>query len=133
MKVVVAPNAFKGSLSASQAAAAIARGVRQVFPEADIVEVPVADGGDGTAEALVSAHDGTFQTVKVEGPLGDPITAAYGLIDGGRTGVVELASSSGLALISPDRRDARRASTYGFGQLLQIVTFLIERHDRRDA
>ena len=121
MKVVVAPNAFKGSLSASQAAAAIARGVRQVFPEADIVEVPVADGGDGTAEALVSAHDGTFQTVKVEGPLGDPITAAYGLIDGGRTGVVELASSSGLALISPDRRDARRASTYGFGQLLQAA------------
>ena len=121
MKVVVAPNAFKGSLSASQAAAAIARGVRQVFPEADIVEVPVADGGDGTAEALVSAHDGTFQTVKVEGPLGDPITAAYGLIDGGRSGVVELASSSGLALISPDRRDARRASTYGFGQLLQAA------------
>jgi glycerate 2-kinase len=121
VKVVVAPNAFKGSLSASQAAAAIARGVRQVFPEADIVEVPVADGGDGTAEALVSAHDGTFQTVKVEGPLGDPITAAYGLIDGGRTGVVELASSSGLALISPDRRDARRASTYGFGQLLQAA------------
>lgn len=121
MKVVVAPNAFKGSLSASQAASAIARGVRQVFPEADIVEVPVADGGDGTAEALVSAHDGTFQTVKVEGPLGDPITAAYGLIDGGRTGVVELASSSGLALISPDRRDARRASTYGFGQLLQAA------------
>jgi glycerate kinase len=121
VKVVVAPNAFKGSLSASQAAAAIARGVRQVFPEADIVEVPVADGGDGTAEALVSAHDGTFQTVKVEGPLGDPITAAYGLIDGGRSGVVELASSSGLALISPDRRDARRASTYGFGQLLQAA------------
>jgi glycerate kinase len=121
MKVVVAPNAFKGSLSASQAAAAIARGVRQVFPNADIVEVPVADGGDGTAEALVSARDGTFHTVEVEGPLGDPVAASYGLIDRGRTGVVELASSSGLALISTDRQDPRRASTYGFGQLLEEV------------
>ncbi|HYR48765.1 MAG TPA: glycerate kinase [Candidatus Eisenbacteria bacterium] len=121
MKVVVAPNAFKGSLSASQAAAAIARGVREVFPNADIVEVPVADGGDGTAEALVSAHDGTFHTVEVEGPLGDPVAATYGLIDRGRTGVVELASSSGLALISPVRQDPRRASTYGFGQLLEEV------------
>lgn len=121
MKVVVAPNAFKGSLSASEAAAAIARGVRQVFPDAEIIEVPVADGGDGTAEALVSAHEGTFQTVKVEGPLGDPVTATYGLIDDGRTGVVELASSSGLALISSNRLDPRRASTYGFGQLLQAA------------
>ncbi len=121
MKVVVAPNAFKGSLSASEAAAAIARGVRQVFPDAEIVEVPVADGGDGTMEALVSAHDGTLHPIEVEGPLGDPVTAAYGLIDGGRSGVVELASSSGLALISTDRRDPRRASTYGFGQLLEAV------------
>jgi glycerate kinase len=121
MKVVVAPNTFKGSLSASQAAAAIARGVRQVFPDAEIVEVPVADGGDGTAEALVSAHGGTFLTVEVEGPLGDPITASYGLIDRRRTGVVELASSSGLALITPADRDPRRASTYGFGQLLQAA------------
>jgi glycerate kinase len=121
VKVVVAPNAFKGSLSASEAAAAIARGVRHVFPDADIVEVPVADGGDGTAEALVSAHDGSFHAVEVEGPLGDLVAATYGLIDRGRTGVVELASSSGLALISPDRRDPRQASTYGFGQLLQAA------------
>jgi len=121
MKVVVAPNAFKGSLSASQAAAAIARGVRQVFPDADIVEVPVADGGDGTAEALVSAHGGSLHTVEVEGPLGDPVAATYGLIDRGRTGVVELASSSGLALLSVDRLDPRRASTYGFGQLMEEV------------
>lgn len=121
MKVVVAPNAFKGSLSASQAAAAIAKGVRQVFPDAEVVEIPVADGGDGTLEALVAAHRGTLHPVEVDGPLGDPVTAAYGLIAGGRTGVVDLASTSGLALIPRERLDPRIASTYGFGQLLEAV------------
>lgn len=121
MKIIVAPNSFKGSLSAPQAAAAIARGVRQARPDAEIVEIPVADGGEGTVEALVSAKKGTFHSAEVEGPLGDPVAATYGLIDGGRTGVVELASASGLTLIPADNRDPRRASTYGFGQLLSAV------------
>jgi glycerate 2-kinase len=121
LKVVVAPNAFKGSLSAPQAAAAIARGVREALPDAEIVEIPVADGGDGTMEALVSAHHGKFKSVEVEGPLGDPVDATYGLIEGGLTGVVELASASGLTLIPTERRDPRRTSTYGFGQLLEAV------------
>src|SRR5712691_3810077 len=120
MKVVVAPNSFKGSLSAAQAAAAIARGVREALPDADVVEIPVADGGEGTVEALVSARKGTFHEVEVEGPLGDPVRATYGLIDG-RTGVIELASASGLTLIPIERRDPRKASTYGFGQLLAAV------------
>jgi glycerate 2-kinase len=121
MKVLVAPNAFKGTLTASQAAAAIALGVRDVFPQAEVVEVPVADGGDGTVEALVSAHHGKYSSVEVEGPVGDPVRAVFGTIEAGRTGVVELASSSGLALLSDGRRDPRQASTYGFGQLLQAV------------
>jgi len=121
MKVVIAPNTFKGSLSAPEAAAAIARGVREAFPDAEVVEVPVADGGDGTVEALVSAHRGEYRTVEVEGPLGDPVQATYGLIEAGRTGVVELASASGLTLIPAERRDPRKASTYGFGQLLEAV------------
>jgi glycerate kinase len=121
MKIVVAPNSFKGSLTAAEAAAAIARGVREARPDAEVVEIPVADGGDGTVEALVSARKGTFRDVEVEGPLGDPVQAQYGLIDGGRTGVVELASSSGLALIPVERLDPRKASTYGFGQLLEAV------------
>ncbi|MDQ2942369.1 MAG: glycerate kinase, partial [Candidatus Dormibacteraeota bacterium] len=79
MRIVVAPNAFKGSLSASEAAGAIARGVRQVFPDAEVVEVPVADGGEGTVEALVSAHHGVYRSVEVEGPLGDRVSATYGL------------------------------------------------------
>jgi glycerate kinase len=121
VKVVVAPNAFKGSLTATQAAHAMALGVRDVFPKADVVEVPVADGGDGTVEALVSALHGDHRTAGVEGPLGDPVKATYGLTDHGRMGVVELASASGLTLIPTERRDPRRASTYGFGQLLQAV------------
>jgi glycerate kinase len=121
MKVIVAPNAFKGSLSAAEAAAAIARGVREALPDAEVVEIPIADGGDGTVEALVSARKGTFRDVEVEGPLGDRVQARYGLIDSGRTGVVELASSSGLALISVAGLDPRKASTYGFGQLLEAV------------
>src|SRR5258708_1216731 len=121
MKVVIAPNTFKGSLSAPEAAAAIARGVREAFPDAEVVEVPVAAGGGGTVEALVSAHRGEYRTVEVEGPLGDPVQATYGLIEAGRTGVVELASASGLTLIPAERRDPRKTSTYGFGQLLEAV------------
>jgi glycerate kinase len=120
MKVVVAPNAFKGSLTAPQAASAMALGVLDVFPKAEVVEVPVADGGDGTVESLVSALRGEYATADVEGPLGDPVLATFGLTAGGM-GVIELASASGLTLISADRRDPRKASTYGFGQLLQAV------------
>jgi glycerate kinase len=121
LKVVVAPNEFKGSLTASQAAAAIARGVREVFPDADVVQVPVADGGEGTVEALVSAHHGLFRTCEAEGPLGDPVKATYGLIDDGRTAVVEMASASGLTLIAPALRNPLKTSTYGFGQLLEAA------------
>ncbi len=121
MKVVVAPNSFKGSLTASQAAAAIAAGVRHARPDAEVVEIPVADGGEGTVEALVSARKGTYRSAQVEGPLGDPVESTYGVIAGGQTAVVELASASGLTLIPTERRDSRRASTYGFGQLLDAV------------
>jgi glycerate kinase len=121
MKVIVAPNAFKGSLSATQAAIAIGRGVKKVFPDAEVVEIPVADGGEGTVEALVSAHTGSYEWVNVEGPLGDPVLASYGLIDSGTTAVVELASASGYVLVSPAMRDPRKTSTYGFGQLLEAA------------
>ena len=121
MKVVVAPNSFKGSLSASQAAAAIARGVREAMPDATVVEVPVADGGEGTAEALVTAKGGTYEWVSVEGPLGDPVLASYGLIDHGVAAVMEMASASGFSLVTAARRDVKRASTYGFGQLLDAA------------
>jgi glycerate kinase len=119
VRVVAAPNPFKGSLGAPAAAAAIRRGVRSVFPAAEVVEVPVADGGEGTVEALVAAHSGETVRVDVQGPLGDRVEADFGLIEGGATAVIELAASSGLPLVPVERRDPRVTSTFGFGQVLE--------------
>lgn len=121
MRLVAAPNPFKGSLGSPAAAAAIARGVRSVLTGAEVLEVPVADGGEGTVEALVAARRGEVLEVEVEGPLGEPVLASYGLIEEGATAVVELASSSGLPLLAAERRDPRAASTYGFGQVLEAA------------
>src|SRR6266568_240953 len=119
MRVVIAPNAFKGSLSALDAAEAIAEGVRVAAPDADLVLVPIADGGDGTVDALVAATHGERQTLRVRGPLGDPVDADYGVIDTGSTAVIEMAKAAGLALVPPAKRDPRIATTYGVGELLQ--------------
>lgn len=120
MRFVAAPNAFKGSLAAPEAAAAIGRGIRAVFPDAEVLEVPIADGGDGTAAALVAARGGELRQAEVEGPLGETVQAAFGLLPGGAA-VVELAAASGLTLIPAGRLDPARASTYGFGQLLEAA------------
>jgi glycerate kinase len=119
MRIVVAPNAFKGSLSALEAATAIAEGIRIAAPDADLVLVPIADGGDGTVDALVAATKGQRRTSRVRGPLGDPVDADYGLIDGGSTAVIEMAKAAGLALVPTDRRDPRVTTTYGVGELMQ--------------
>jgi glycerate kinase len=119
MRIVVAPNAFKGSLSALEAATAIAEGIRIAAPDADMVLVPIADGGDGTVDALVAATQGQLRTGRVRGPLGDPVDADYGLIDGGSTAVIEMAKAAGLALVARDRRDPRVTTTYGVGELMQ--------------
>jgi len=119
MRIVIAPNAFKGSLSAIEAADAIAEGVRAALPDADLVLVPIADGGDGTVDALVAATHGERRTLRVRGPLGDPVDADYGLIDSRSTAVIEMAKAAGLALVPPGKRDPRITTTYGVGELLQ--------------
>jgi glycerate 2-kinase len=121
MRFVAAPNPFKGSLGAPAAAATMACGVRDAVPGAEVIEVPVADGGEGTVEALVAARGGELVTVPARGPLGEPVYATFGLIDGGRTAVVELAAASGLPLVPPDRRDPRVTTTHGFGELLEAA------------
>jgi len=119
MRIVIAPNAFKGSLSALEAATAIGEGIRNAVPDAELVLVPIADGGDGTVDALVAATQGERRTLRVRGPLGDPVDAEYGLIDGGSTAVIEMAKAAGLALVPKDKRDPRITTTYGVGELLQ--------------
>ena len=118
MRVVIAPDKFKGSLSAPEAALAIARGVSAAAPGASIDLAPMADGGEGTVEALVAATGGSFREADVSGPLGEPVRARFGMLGDGRTAVVEMAAASGLTLIDRDRRDPSRTSTRGTGELL---------------
>ncbi len=118
MRIVVAPDSYKGSVSALAVAEAMARGVLRVYPDADVRKVPIADGGEGTVEALVAATDGELRRSTVSGPLGEPVEAVWGVLGDRRTAVIEMAASSGLTLVATGRRDARTASTYGTGQLI---------------
>jgi glycerate 2-kinase len=118
MRVVIAPDKFKGSLTALEAAEAMTRGLSRVDPSAEIDRVPMADGGEGTVAALVAATGGSYRTVTVTGPLGEPVVASFGLLGDGRTAVLEMASASGLWLVPPALRDPLRATTRGTGQLL---------------
>ena len=105
MKIVVAPDSFKGSVTALEAACAIEQGFRRVFPDAIIDKVPMADGGEGTVQSLVDATGGEIQTVRVLDPLGNEVEAQYGLLYGGETAVIEMASASGLTLVPTEKRN----------------------------
>lgn len=118
VRVVVAPNAFKGCLSARQAAEAIARGVKAAGAEA--VLAPVADGGDGTLDALVAGVGGSVMGTIARGPLGLPVRAHVGILADG-TGVVEMAQASGITLVPAGERDPMRASSYGTGELVRAA------------
>jgi glycerate kinase len=123
MRVVVAPDKFRGTLTAPQAARAIRAGWLRSRPDDDVDLVPMADGGEGTLETLVDALGGRIERMRVAGPLGDPVDAAFGIVDAaeGRTGVVEMARASGLGLIAEERRRPLRATTAGTGELLAAV------------
>jgi len=123
MRVVVAPDKFRGTLTAEEAARAIADGWRRAFPRAEVEQIPMADGGEGTLDALVAGLGGERFTERVSGPLGDPVLATWACVrgEGGPTGVVEMARASGLALLSPTRRDPLRATTFGTGQLIAVA------------
>lgn len=121
MHFLVAPDSFKGSLTAAEAARAMARGLRTVFPDAEILELPVADGGEGTVDALLAATGGTSRCTRVHGPLGDPVEAVWGVLGDGRTAVIEVAAASGLGLVPEMQRDPWRASTFGTGELVRAA------------
>ena len=121
MKIVIAPDSFKESLSALQVAAAIEAGMREVFPDAEYVKVPVADGGEGTVQALIDATAGRRVEQRVTGPLGEPVAAFYGRTGDGAgvvTAVIEMAAASGLELVPQARRDPRITTSRGTGELI---------------
>jgi glycerate kinase len=121
MRIVIAPDSFKGSASALRVAQAMERGVRAAFPEAEVVKIPIADGGEGTVAALLDATRGQARRTLVRGPLGEPVEAGWGVLGDGRTAVIEMAAASGLPLVRPDRRDPRLASTFGTGELVRAA------------
>lgn len=120
MKIVIAPDSFKESLSAPDAAAAIERGVKQAFPGARTLCVPMADGGEGTVAAVLAATGGQWRTTPVSGALGEPLQAAWGWLDDS-TAVIEMAAAAGLEQTPPERRDPLRASSGGVGELLRAA------------
>jgi glycerate 2-kinase len=118
MKILIAPDSFKGSLTAPEVAEAMAAGFERVFPRAEIVRLPLSDGGPGTVAAMVEATGGRRETRRVRGPLGEPVDAAIGILGDGITAVVEMAAASGLTLVPEERRQPRVASTFGTGELI---------------
>jgi glycerate kinase len=119
MKIIIAPNTFKETLSAVEVADCIEQGIKTIWPETAIEKFPLADGGDGTVDALVSATGGKIIARKVTGPLGKKVRAEIGLLGDEMTAVVEMASASGLRLVPLEKRNPLRTTTYGTGELIK--------------
>jgi len=119
MKIVIAPDSFKGSLTAKEVGVAIKKGVQKAAPTAEVVVMPMADGGEGTLQCLIDATGGQIWETTVKNPLGRDITAAFGILGDGNTCVIEMAAASGLYLIGPQERNPLLTTTYGFGQLIK--------------
>jgi len=121
MKVVIAPDSFKDSLSAQGVAEAFALGLAQVWPQATLVKCPMADGGEGTVESILAACAGELRRSRVRGPLGAPVEAAWGWLPHTQTAIIEMAEASGLQLVPPGQRDACISSTFGTGELIRAA------------
>lgn len=117
-KIVIASDSFKGSLSSSEIADAAEQGIRTIYPDCNVVKIPVADGGEGTVDALISLTDGHYETCMVHDPLMQPIEASYGILGDNRTAIIEMAAASGLPLVDPDKRNPAVTSTFGTGELI---------------
>lgn len=118
MKIVIAPDSFKESLTAKEVCQAIENGLRRVWTEAEIIHVPVADGGEGTVQSLVDATDGDMVTLVATGPLGDKVDAFYGVLGDGKTAAIEMAAASGLHHVKKELRDPKKTSSYGTGEVI---------------
>lgn len=121
MKIIIAPDSFKGSLSAIEVSEAIAQGVKQAYPDAIIEKVPMADGGEGTVECLVNATHGQIYQQEVIGPLEETVLAGFGILGDEITAVIEMASASGLPLVPPEKKNPLITTTFGTGQLIKAA------------
>ncbi|EIH8949039.1 glycerate kinase [Escherichia coli] len=119
MKIVIAPDSFKESLSAEKCCQAIKAGFSTLFPDANYICLPIADGGEGTVDAMVAATGGNIVTLEVCGPMGETVNAFYGLTGDGKTAVIEMAAASGLMLVAPEKRNPLLASSFGTGELIR--------------
>ncbi|MBX8490747.1 glycerate kinase [Pseudomonas cichorii] len=121
MKIVIAPDSFKDSLSAQAVASAIASGLADVWPTAELIQCPMADGGEGTIEAVLAACNGQLMSAEVRGPLESPVHAHWGWLPHSRTAIIEMAMASGLQLLTLEQRNACITTTYGTGQLIALA------------
>ncbi|MGR3885475.1 glycerate kinase [Pseudomonas sp. 1152_12] len=121
MKIIIAPDSFKDSLSAAGVAQAIAEGLAQVWPHAQLVQCPMADGGEGTVDSVLAACNGELRDQTVQGPLGDKVQARWGWLADSHTAIIEMAEASGLQLVRRGLRDACSSSTYGTGELIRAA------------
>jgi glycerate kinase len=128
IKIVIASDSFKGSLSSLEVGLAIQAGVQAILPDANTVVIPVADGGEGTMESLVAATQGRMVQATVTGPLGNPVQASYGLLGDGVTCVIEMASASGLGLVTEVSKNPLITTTYGTGELIKMALDEGRRH-----
>lgn len=119
MKAVVAIDSLKGSLTSLEAGSAISEGIHRVFPDAEVMVRPLADGGEGTVEALALGMNGRLEKVKVTGPLGEPVEAVYGIIDESKTAIVEMSAAAGITLVEEKDRNPLHTTTYGVGEIIR--------------
>ncbi|MGV3294261.1 glycerate kinase [Streptococcus pluranimalium] len=117
--IIVASDSFKGSLSSLEVGRSVCEGIHSLYPEDRVLIVPVADGGEGTVDAILTSREGKRISRVVKGPLGQEVEASYGLIDNGKTAVIEMAEASGITLIDKEALDVMQASTYGTGELIK--------------
>ena len=118
MKIVIAPDSFKGNMTSLQVASSIENGIRRVLPGAKCIKIPMADGGEGTVQSLVDATGGKFVFKKVTGPAGQPVRARYGMLESSKTAVIEMAEASGLSLVEGASMNPLKTTTYGTGELI---------------
>jgi glycerate 2-kinase len=121
MKIILAPDSLKESLTAVEVCRAMDLGIRRTLPNAEVISLPLADGGEGTVAALISATGGSLRTTSVIAPLGQPVKAHWGILGDGSTAVIEMAAAAGLALVPPEKRNPLFTTTFGVGQLISAA------------